>query len=735
MVFLPINPQKCFGSYMKSLARLVINHSKSVLFGFIALILVGGVLGFQAFGALKGGGYDNPNGDSTKVTELLSSEFNIDQAEVVAILDFPRSADDPLSQTVGTAFTDALQKNQDVTAVDSYYSLGNPASLKSEDGTAVYFFVDLKDSAAHSKVVEELVTEFGSGFNDASVYFAGMAAVTTELNSVIKSDVTLAETIAVPIMIVLMLFVFGSLVAAGLPLLVGGLAIMGSFFFVWLSTLFTDTSVFGINLITGMGLGLGVDYALLMVNRFREERQQEHSVADSVERTMLSAGRTVLFSGFTVAVVLGALFIFPQYFLRSMGYAGLVVVILALAASLLALPAALNLLGDRVNKVVVYKGSVKHSDDGVWADIARSVMAKPVRVVLVALVGLGSLMALGSGVQFGQVDDRVLPSDNRVVQATNVIRDRFEGREASPVEIIVRGATAEKVQNYAEKLSLETNIEQVRTGEGVFADGELLYPHIAADPTDYTAGDYTRIIAIHNVEPRSTEGLELTDRIRALDDAGLDEILVGGSAAVYTDSQHGIEQNLPWALAWIVVATFILLFLFTGSFLLPLKAVLLNFLSLGATIGFLSWVFIGGHLKFLLGEFQVTGTIDTSSIVLIAVLTFGLSMDYELFLLSRIKEQHEAGLDTTESVALGLQKSGRIITAAALVLGVSFISFIVSGVSIMKMMGLGIAFAVLLDATIIRALLVPALMRLFGQANWWAPAWAKKIAERVGLSH
>jgi RND superfamily putative drug exporter len=210
-------------------------------------------------------------------------------------------------------------------------------------------------------------------------------------------------------------------------------------------------------------------------------------------------------------------------------------------------------------------------------------------------------------------------------------------------------------------------------------------------------------------------------------------VLIGGSAAVYTDSLQGIANAMPWALGWIVLATLVLLFLFTGSFLLPVKAVLLNFLSLGATIGFLSWVFIGGQLKFLLGDFQTTGTIDTSSLVLIAVLTFGLSMDYELFLLSRIKEQHDAGLDTTESVAVGLQKSGRIITAAALVLGVSFIAFITSGVSIMKMMGLGIAFAVLLDATVVRALLVPALMRLFGKANWWAPKWAQVVYRKIGL--
>ena len=577
--------------------------------------------------------------------------------------------------------------------------------------------------------------EFGGGFNEASVYLAGMVAVTSELNAMISSDLALAETIALPIMLLLMIFVFGSLIAAGLPLMVGALSIIGSFFFVWVATLFTDTSVFSANLITGMGLGLGIDYALLMVNRFREEREAGSNVSEAVEKMVLTAGRTVLFSGLTVAIVLGSMAIFPQYFLKSMAYAGVAVVGLSLASALFALPAALNLLGDRVNKFTLYKGAVKHQDEGIWADIARSVMQKPIRVLLVSVLALGSLVALGNGVQFGQVDDRILPRDNRVVAASNIIRERFEGREANPVEVLLKGASDDQVVEYAKALSADEFVKSVRTSEGYFEAGEQIAPANPFDPNKYAAGDYRRIVAIHDVESRGTSGLELTDRLRAIDTVSIDEVLIGGGAAVYTDSQKGIEHNLPTVLLWIIISTLVLLFLFTGSFILPIKAVLLNFLSLGATIGFLSWVFIGGHLQFLLGDFQVTGTIDTSSLVLIAVITFGLSMDYELFLLSRIKEQHDAGLSTTESVAMGLQKSGRIITAAALVLAVSFFAFVTSGVSIMKMMGLGIAFAVLLDATIIRALLVPALMRLFGNLNWWAPKWAKKIYRKIGLEH
>jgi RND superfamily putative drug exporter len=720
---------------MKRLAKLVTTRSKSVLYGFIALVALSTIFGIQSFGALKGGGYEDPTSDSARVTSLLSTEFKLDQPELIAIIDFGRSADDPLSATVASAFTERLNEYPEVEKLDSYYSSGKAANLKSIDGTAVYFFINLDDKINQAQVATDMQDEFGGGFNEASVYLAGMVAVTSELNAMISSDLALAETIALPIMLVLMIFVFGSLVAAGLPLMVGALSIIGSFFFVWVATLFTDTSVFSANLITGLGLGLGIDYALLMVNRFREERQAGSNVSEAVEKMVLTAGRTVLFSGMTVAIVLGSMAIFPQYFLKSMAYAGVAVVGLSLASALFALPAALNLLGDRVNKFTLYKGALKHQDEGIWADIARSVMQKPIRVLLVSVLALGSLVALGNGVQFGQVDDRILPRDNRVVAASNIIRERFEGREANPVEVLAKGASDDQVVEYAKALSADDSIKSVRTSEGYFENGEQIAPANPFDPTKYAAGDYRRIVAIHDVESRGTAGLELTDRLRAIDTVSIDEVLIGGGAAVYTDSQKGIEHNLPTVLLWIIISTLVLLFLFTGSFILPIKAVLLNFLSLSATIGFLSWVFIGGHLQFLLGDFQVTGTIDTSSLVLIAVITFGLSMDYELFLLSRIKEQHDAGLSTTESVAMGLQKSGRIITAAALVLAVSFFAFVTSGVSIMKMMGLGIAFAVLLDATIIRALLVPALMRLFGNLNWWAPKWAKKIYRKIGLEH
>jgi RND superfamily putative drug exporter len=717
---------------MRPLSNFVIRHSKLSLFGFIGIVLLSLFGGFQAFGNLSSGGSNDPNSDSQKVAEILVKDFKQNDPQLVLIADMGRSVDDAQSVENATLLTDSLKAVEGVDRVSSYYSLGSPATLRSTDGMATYFFVNLKASASLAEVSTKIQNDFTGNHFGATLYVAGLGAVSGEINHVVEQDLIKAESIAFPLLILLMIFVFGSVVAAGLPFLIALLTILGSFFFVWLSTLVTETSTFSVNLISGLGLGLGIDYSLLMVNRFREERQRKQDVAKAVEITLLTAGRTVFFSGLTVALVMLSLNFFPQTFLKSFALAGLVSVSLAVAAALIVLPSVMNLLGDKIDRWPLFKHRPA-KDVGFWSKLARFVMKRPLPVVVVSLLALGSLASLGMGLKLGLVDDRILPPDNRVVVATDQIRNRFDGREGSPVEVMVKGSTTQSITAFATSLSKQGNISRVQTPLGIFTKG-MLVPQTDSFFTTYTTPDWTRIVVISTVEPRSPAGEKLTTAIRAQSNS-FSKVLVGGSAASYTDSLLGITNNLPWAALWIVLTTIILLFLFTGSILLPIKAVLLNFLSLFATLGFLVWVFMGGHLKWLLGDFATTGTIDSSSIVLVAVIAFGLSMDYELFLLSRIKEQHDAGLGTTDSVALGLQKSGRIITTAAIVLAVSFVAFATSGVSIMKMLGLGIAFAVLLDATIIRALLVPALMRLFGKANWYAPKWMLWVQKKIGLEH
>ncbi|MEY3889088.1 MAG: hypothetical protein RI931_210 [Actinomycetota bacterium] len=717
---------------MKRLGQFLVKNSKLSLFGFIALILLSSIWGFQSFGALTGGGYDDPGSDSAKVNEILRDSYGQDTAEVVIVADFAKAADDQASKQTAANLTKDLKAIDGVDAVTSYFDLGSPATLKSDDGKAVYFFIDLNDDIKQNEVATEIVDEFTGSYEEASIYVAGFAAITSSINAAVERDLTAAESIAIPLTLLLLVFVFGSLVAAGLPILVGVLSIIGAFFFIWVASQFTDTSIFALNLVSGLGLGLGIDYSLLMVNRFREERAGGKTVADSVIRTLETAGRTVMFSGLTVGIVLASLAFFPQYFLQSFAIGGVAVVLLAIAGALIALPALLNLIGDKVNKIKIRK-DLTPKESVFWGGIARFVMRRPIPVLLVTLIALGGLTSLAGGAQFGQVDDRVLPQADKAVVASNVIRERFSGREGSPIDVIIEGASEEQVAAYALELSKLDNVVRVQSVAGIAKDG-VLDPTFAPAFVDYKNENYQRVLAVHNLEARSLDGIALTDEVRAIDTKNLD-VLVGGSAANYTDSQRGIERQLPLAAGWVIFWTLILLFLFTGSVLLPIKAILLNILSLGATLGFVTWVFMGGHLQWLIGDFYVTGTLDTSSVVLIAVVAFGLSMDYELFLLSRIKEQHEAGLGTTESVAIGLQRSGRIITAAALVLAFTFAAFITSGVTIMKALGLGIAFAILLDATVVRALLVPALMRLFGEANWWAPKWMKKIYQKAGLDH
>ncbi len=706
---------------MRRIGNLVVRRSKLILFGFVSLVVLSSFWGFQAFGALKGGGYDNPNSDSTLVTELLQSEFGVDPAEVLVLVDLPSDADEtdangfPVHFELVQELSADLLDIEGVDSVLNYYTLGSPPNLKSEDGKLIYLLVDLDNDTDQTPLVAEIVDDYTGDYQGAQVHVSGFGAVTKAINETIYEDIIRAEIVAVPIVVLLLIFVFGSLVAAGLPLFVGGLAIVGSFLIIWIGSQFTDVSIFALNLVTGLGLGLGIDYSLLVVNRFREERAAGNDVATSVSNTVASAGKTVLFSGLTVALVLVSMVFFPQYFLQSFALAGVAVVIFAILGAAVAVPAMLNLLGDRVNSIRLIKRDLAPKDTGAWEKIARFTMRRPLPVLFVGLLFLASLFSLSSSVVFGQSDDRVLPADSPARVASDMLRERFEGRETSPIEILVKGTD-----------------EQVNEFIDVVADQEDIV-RVAIVPTQEES-DWVRINAITNLEPRSPEGLEQVVALRSLD-VEVDEYLIGGGGAYYTDSQQGIEQALPIAALWVFISTFILLFLFTGSLVLPLKAIVLNVLSLGAVFGLIGWIFQNGELQWLIGEYSVTGTIDTSSVVMIALVAFGLSMDYELFLLSRIKEQHDAGFNTVNSVALGLQRSGRIITAAALILAVTFGAFASSGVSIMKMLGLGIAVAILLDATLIRGFLVPAIMRLLGGANWWAPKWLKRLYEKAGLSH
>ncbi|MFM8502766.1 MAG: MMPL family transporter [Actinomycetota bacterium] len=698
----------------EKLGHSIARRSKAIFLLSVALVLLFGTIGTQVFSRFDSGGYSDPSSDSAKVFEYLEETFGVKDPAVVMTLESKSgSVDDETTAAAATALENQIRSEVSAESVISYWSAGRNPAFKSTDGTAAYIFVYLKsdDFTEIDSLGGYYQEKYEGEFQNQRIRVAGGAIFANSINSRIQDDLKISEAISIPLTFIMLVLVFGALVASAMPLVIGVTAILGTFFGLYLLTLVTDVSVFALNLTTGLGLGLGIDYALLIVNRFREELGRGVGREDAIVNTMKSAGKTVFYSGLTVVLTLISLAFFPMNFLKSMGYAGAIVVALAVVGALLPLPALLMLLGEKVNKGVVRKSGLAPKEDGGWARLSRFVMRRPIPVVAFSLLVLGLMIAPVSNVKFSQVDSRVLPASDPAYQASAFIQEKFPGQEGNPIEIIFPngGNQIDAVNAYATKLSQVENIVRVGTPD--------------------VKGEAVRLVAVHSMAPRTPEAQDLINRIRDIDSPI--QVLVGGIAADYADTQDGIAETLPWVFLWIAITVLVLLFLFTGSVLLPIKAIILNFASLAATIGVLTLIFIEGYFTFLVGDFIPTGALDTSTLVLIAVVAFGLSMDYEVFLLSRIKEEHDAGKSNVDSVALGLQKSARIITAAAFILAIVFAAFIISGVTSIKSMGFGIAFAILLDATLIRALLVPALMRLFGDWNWWAP----KSLRRFQINH
>ena len=694
----------------EKLGRLTVRRSKLVLITFIVSMLAAGAVGISVFGKLDSGGYSDPNSESMKVWNYFKENLKTRDAGVIFVVDGKdRSVNDPNVVNEALALEKEVAKVSGISSTLSYWSSGNQPTLVSKDGNAAYLLIYAKsdDFAKVSELGKELQSKFDGDYKSLRIYASGNGVITSAINGRISKDLAIAEAISIPLTFILLIFVFGALVASAMPLFVGVFAILGAFFLLFLITQVTTVSVFALNLVTGMGLGLGIDYSLLMVNRFREELHNGKSVEDAVITTVKTAGKTVFYSGLTVAVTLGSMVVFPQPFLKSFGYAGVSVVMIAILSAIIPLPALMNLLGHKVDKFVVRKSGLTPKSDGRWAQTARFVMRRPLPVVVVSFLILAALAAPIKDILFSQTDARVLPKSDRAAIAYNVMSERFPGQESSPIEILILGGvnsvSDEELTNYIAAIQATPGIVRVAPNK---------------------IGPDIRIQAIQSMGPRTIEASNLIHDLRKLE--APEGAMIGGVAADFTDSQDGIANALPWALLWITISVLILIFIFTGSILLPIKAVLLNVLSLAATLGVLTYIFIDGNLKWLVGDFSATGALDTGTTLLVAVVVFGLSMDYELFLLSRIKEEHFAGRNNEDSVAIGLQKSARIITAAALILAVVFAAFVTSGVTAIKMMGFGTAFAVLLDATLIRAFLVPALMRLFGELNWWGPKFLKK---------
>ncbi|MGW3570228.1 MMPL family transporter [Streptomyces sp. NPDC000941] len=716
------------------IAELAIRRSRLVLIFAVLTLALMSAVGAGAFDKLKGGGFDDPASPSTRAAEVIDEKFGGETDLVLLVRSPDGRIDTPASRESGQDLLADLKKDKRLSNVVSYWETNSP-DLRSKDGREAMVLAHVRGDTTEQRenAKEILDTYSGTYKNTLTVQAGGGAAVGADLSNQVVEDLILAEAIAIPLTLVLLLIVFGSVVAALLPLAIAIFAIMGSFAQLFLFGSVTDVADTATNLTTALGLGLGIDYALLMVSRFREQLAAGVSVDDAVRRTVHTAGRTVAFSAATVAAALAALLVFPHYFLRSMGFTGVGVVAIAALSTLFVMPALLKALGHRVNSGRLPWAKSQRSDarEPLWGRLARTVMRRP---VLTALPVLAVLLFAASpllNITFGTPDERVLPKDAESRQVSETLRKNFGGSEDSALHIVI-GQSVDKapLASYAGQLSALEGVERVETSTGTYTKGQSA----ATGPANSALGrpDAQRISVVSSLTPKSEAAESLVKQVRSVTPPAGTHPLVGGNDAVLVDAKESIADKLPLAVALIVLTTFLLLFLFTGSIVQPLRALALNLISLAATLGVMTWIFQDGNFSSALGF--TAQPMEMTMTILMFCIAFGLSMDYEVFVTSRIKELHDHGADNETAVVNGLGHTGRIVSAAAFLLAVSFFAFGTAKLSFMQMFGLGSGLAVLLDAIAVRGVLVPAAMRLLGKTAWYAPGFLRSIHMRYGLS-
>lgn len=732
------------------LSIIAIRFRKFIVIAFPIIALIAGLYGSSVTDHLAQGGFDDPNSESAEASHLIEEQFGSQQPAVVLLVSAKRGTiDAPEVAQRAEAATDALRKLDGVGSVLSYWQAkqvgwGELVSLKSRDSTMGLIVATSRDGGQDDVLVTlgEKAKSLARSDEVVAVNVGGIATTFSEINTQTEADLLKAELIAVPITLLLLLWIFGGLVAASLPIAVGVFSIMCTSGFLRFVAERSEVSIFALNLTTMMGLGLAIDYCLFVVGRYREELAKTNDPLEAARTTMLTAGRTVAFSSLVIGASLAASFVFPIAFLRSFGWVGIGIAVTCAFAGAVFLPALLAVLGHRVNAFSFRKKPPKEVGEGIWHRQALFVMKRPIPIVI-AVVGI--LVLLGSpflGVRFGAPDDRVLPPQSAARVAQDQIRERFNGDETSAFQIAIpdtpdRADTerAADLAAYGKTISLLEDVTRVDGPFGIYRNGTLERTADIVTQTRFGNGidGPTWMSVTPAIEVVSEEGKQLTKRIREAP-SPFAEHPVTGIGPIFSDGRDAIVDKIPLALGFIALSTFVLLFLMFGSVLIPIKALIINVLSLSATFGSVVFIFQQGHFSDFF-NFTPTGDLPTTVPVLLFCIAFGLSMDYEVFLISRIKEQHDAGADNVTSVAVGLEQSGRIVTAAALLISVVFIAFATAGVSFVKAFGVGLALAVLLDAFLIRGTLVPAFMRLAGNANWWAPKWMMAIYRRFGLQH
>jgi uncharacterized membrane protein YdfJ with MMPL/SSD domain len=712
--------------------RVLSRRRRLTLVITLLFVAFAGAWGTGVFGTLSSGdNFTPPSSQSQREANVADQVFGRNDADVVVLY---RSATmnvtDPAYRQAVTTALNSLPR-ADVAKVATYWSTGSP-SLVSTDRHSTYAVLQLTgadDAARHQTydAIKNDLTPASLAADGVTARVGGNVAMEVAINNEVTADIAKAEGFSMPVLLILLLVIFGSLAAASLPVAIGGVAILGSFTVLRLLTMATTVSIYSVNITTILGLGLGIDYGLFMVTRFREELHRQPTVEQAVARTVATAGRTVAVSGVTVAVALTSLMLFPEDFLRSMGYGGVATVAVDVLAALIVLPALLAVLGHRVNALRIRR-SVQHpprdESSGAWYRLARSVMRRPLVYVTVITIALLALGAPFLRISWGGTDARTLPAASTVRQVSETLDSQFPVNSTDPIEALITGpGSSAALASYLHRIDA--------------------IPGVTGTQVTGSKGDTIRVDVGYTPAPVSSAARHIVTQIRALAPPRIAPrtspalssgatVLVGGTTAGLVDELASLGSVLPWMALLVCVSTFVLLFLAFGSVVLPLKAIVMNVLSLGATFGVVVWIFQWGHLSGLL-RFTPTGSIDPTMPILMAAIIFGLSMDYEVFLLSRIRERYDQTGDNTVAVAAGLQRTGGVITSLALLLIIVVGAFSASGITFIKLMGVGMIVALLVDASVVRVLLVPATMRLLGRANWWAPRPLRRLYARYGF--
>ncbi|MFI9000904.1 MMPL family transporter [Streptomyces sp. NPDC053541] len=725
-----------------ALARLgggIARRPRLVIWLSALLTVFGLVLAAGAMDRLALSRFESPGSESIDTRAALAEEFDTGTPSVLLLITAKHgTVDDQEVAEAGLGLERELAAQDGVAETASYWSRDKSPVMRAEDGSQALVIARMSGTVTEART---RLAEFAPGFarDDATVKVrvGGGDEVFRQAAEQARTDFLRAEMIVFPLVLLLLAFLYRRFSAALLTLGMGLFSVITTLALMRLLTYVTDVSTFAANLTLVMGIGLGVDYSLFVISRFREELAAGHEVAEATSRAVDGAGRTVAFSGLTVIVSLACLMLFPFPFLRSFAYSGIAVVLTSVFAALVVLPAALSLLGHRIRRRRKHTSgaAARGGPDGWWHSTALRMMRRPLAYGIPALAVLLALSAPALGISFGAPDDRVLPADvsSRVVQ--DDIRANFAAEEMDAIQVLRPGLPGNDsgraaIDATAAELSRLEGIQQVDALTGSYADGRRIQePGESADR--FRSDENTWFSVIATQDALGTEPDRVLADVRSA--FGDTEVRIGGYPAELGDFRRVLVERLPAVLGLILLVTFVILFLMTGSVLLAAKAIVLNALSMAVMFGALVWIFQEGHLSGPLG-FTSTGSLEPSIPILMFCTAFGLSMDYEVFMLSRIKEEYDRTGDNSASVAAGLERSGPLITAAAVILAASFATYASSGIVYLKMLGLGMVVVILVDATLIRAVLVPVLMRLAGRANWWSPAPLRRLHARFGIA-